>query len=228
MERLEILKANEHKFWLRVKKDNPDLCWVWTKYKDKDGYGDFQFRFLGKKYIYRASRVSYELTNGLIPNDLIVCHKCDNPQCVNPNHLFIGTHKNNVDDKVSKNRQAKAESSGRSKLNWFLVNEMRKNYNNDTKICDLAKKHDVDGSSIRDILRGITWKDENYVPIEFEDLKFDKGHTFMRVLSEEKVKEIKILINKGLMPKEISEITGVENQKIKDIKRGVAYFNIKV
>lgn len=228
MERIDLLKTNEHKFWPRVKKDNPDLCWSWMKYKDKNGYGDFQFCYLGIKYRYRAHRTSYELTKGVIPNDLIVCHKCDNPTCVNPNHLFTGTHQDNCDDKINKGRQAIAEINGRSKLNWLLVNEIRCKYESGFSIKELSGNYNISTDQIINIIKNDSWIDENYVGVSVESSVFGKGHTFSRVIPDEKVIEIKILINKGLKNKEISEITGVKNQKIKDIKRGVAYFNIKL
>lgn len=156
MERIDVLKANEYKFWNRVKKDKTDLCWLWMKYKDKDGYGDFQFRYLGKKYNFKSHRVSYELINGIIPSDLIICHKCDNPTCVNPNHLFIGTHKDNCDDKVNKGRQALAENNGRSKLKWDDVYKIK--LHTITDINELSKKYSVDKKTIRCILSGTTWK----------------------------------------------------------------------
>lgn len=229
MEKTDILIANQHKFWLGVKKLSPDECWTWMKYKDNRGYGEFQIRYEGKKMNFAAHRVSYELTNGKIPNGLLVCHKCDNPSCVNPNHFFIGTHKDNSDDKVKKNRQAKAETSGKSKLTWDIVRYIRKSFNDkDITVLFLSKKHNIHEKTITNILNGKNWKDENYIPIKLELFKFENGHTRSRNISKKTVIEIKNLINEGLMPKEISEKTGVKSQKIRDIKRGVAYFNIKV
>jgi len=228
MERLDILKANEYKFWLRVKKGNTYECWVWMRYKDKNGYGDFQFCYMNKKYSFKSHRTSYELINGKIPDGLLVCHKCDNPECVNPNHLFIGTHKDNVDDKFRKGRQAKAETNGKSKLTWDIVIDIRKTFNKKMTISKLAKKHSVDKTCIGDILTCRTWKDENYTPIKFEYNRFRVGNKDKMVISEEKVIQVKKLIKEGLKPKEISIISEVKHQTVKDIKRGVAYFNIKV
>lgn len=227
MERIDILKANEHKFWAYVNKIGYNDCWDWIKYKDELGYGQFQFSYLGKKFNYRANRVAFELSNFQIPDGLVICHKCDNPKCVNPNHLFMGTHKDNSDDKVNKNRHAKAETSGRSKLNWKIVNEIRKIYPINKNTSEISKKYNIDSSTIMNILKGKSWVDENYIPIQIGK-NFKKGHTYSMTISAEKVIEIKKLINVGLSPKKISEITGVKNQKIRDIKRGVAYFNIKL
>jgi hypothetical protein len=81
-------------------KDNG--CIEWIRSIDEWGYG--QFRSTSKKKIVRAHRFIYEHHYGAIPPDLIICHKCDNPRCVNISHLFCGTHQDNSDDKIRKGR----------------------------------------------------------------------------------------------------------------------------
>lgn len=75
-------------------------CWLWTGYCNKDGYG----RITIDATTRYAHRVSWFLQNGEIPNGAFVCHRCDTPACVNPDHLFLGTHQDNMDDKVAKGR----------------------------------------------------------------------------------------------------------------------------
>lgn len=77
-------------------------CWIWTGASNENGYGMFQCN--NSKNISIASRVSYFLFKGEIPENLCVCHSCDNPWCVNPNHLFLGTHQQNMLDKKLKGR----------------------------------------------------------------------------------------------------------------------------
>lgn len=93
------------RFWLYVQKT--DDCWLWVGPLRKKAwpYGDLSYRTGGKKKHLNASRFSYELHFGPIPNHLNVLHHCDNPKCVRPDHLFLGTQKDNMEDKVSKNRQ---------------------------------------------------------------------------------------------------------------------------
>jgi hypothetical protein len=83
---------------------------------DKDGYGVMQSYIQGSKKHFRMHRVSFQVFNNVdVKISDIICHKCDNPKCINPSHLFLGTHKDNSDDKVLKNRQAKGEQNGRYK-----------------------------------------------------------------------------------------------------------------
>lgn len=98
------------RFWAGVEKT--DGCWNWvlsTRNKDVE-YGCIRDRE-GKSQ--RTNRVSWELHFGPIPEGMIVCHKCDNPRCVRPDHLFLGTHKDNHDDMVRKGRQAKGPALSR-------------------------------------------------------------------------------------------------------------------
>ncbi len=90
-----------NRFWSKVEKRAPDECWEWTARKDRAGYGEFHL--CGKTS--KAHRVSYSISNPLEDiNGMCVLHKCDNPSCVNPSHLFSGTHQDNVADKCAKNR----------------------------------------------------------------------------------------------------------------------------
>lgn len=96
-------------------------CWIWTSTTARDRSGDrrAQIRVSGK-YVY-AARVAYELYHGPIPDGLLALHKCDNPMCVNPDHLFIGTHQDNVIDAIEKGRFKHLE-------NLAIYNDQRKNH----------------------------------------------------------------------------------------------------
>lgn len=89
------------KFWAKVNIKSNDDCWEWKGPRNYQGYGVFNHR----NTTTRAHRKSWELTNGPIPEGMVICHKCDNPSCVNPNRLFVGTRADNNADMVSKGRQ---------------------------------------------------------------------------------------------------------------------------
>jgi len=91
------------RFWTKVDKTHPSGCWVWTGSLVR-GYGQIAGMVNGKRRPVPAHRVAWELTNGPIPDGLHACHKCDNPPCCNPAHLFLGTPQENLDDARQKGR----------------------------------------------------------------------------------------------------------------------------
>ncbi len=95
----QIAEKARERFWSHVRKTKK--CWLWTHRSDKDGYGKF---FHTRRY--GAHRYSFLLTYGFLPKGLHVLHKCDNPPCVRPSHLFLGTQQDNSDDMVAKGRGA--------------------------------------------------------------------------------------------------------------------------
>lgn len=87
------------RFWQKVRKS--DGCWEWTARVSPEGYGEFW-----DDRNVRAHRFSWSLVNGPIPDGLMVCHRCDNPRCVRPDHLFLGTNRENIRDMMAKGRHS--------------------------------------------------------------------------------------------------------------------------
>jgi hypothetical protein len=140
-------------------------CWIWKRSKIKKGYGHPKFK--GKLIL--AHRLSYLTFVGEIPNNLFVLHTCDNPPCVNPKHLFLGTNQDNMKDRNNKNRQAKGEDQGNSKLVQEEVNEIRtlwsaeleeraKGKNSQLTQRELGKRFGVGQGQINRIVNNKSWK----------------------------------------------------------------------
>jgi hypothetical protein len=149
------------RFLDKVVLDENTGCWEWCASKDR-GYG--QLKAAGK--ILKAHRVAYELFIGKIPEGMFVCHTCDNPGCVNPAHLFVGTHQDNMDDMRRKGRRkgrgtkAKGEKHYLAKLTESQVREIRELYTPYGKYSQskLAEMFGVSPMTISDIINNRTWK----------------------------------------------------------------------
>jgi len=152
-------KPSELAFYERVMPITESGCWLWTGSinKTSGGYGVYSG--------HTMHRFSYELHNGGIPNGLCVCHKCDVPSCVNPAHLFLGTHKENMKDMQNKGRKwsevvmRKIDGlPASSKLTPILVKEIKDllaaNFSQDK----IAKMYGVAQGTISFIKRGVTWQ----------------------------------------------------------------------
>lgn len=111
------------RFWSKVDKRGAGQCWPWMAAvrNPKDGYGAF---WLNGRH-HPSNRIAWALSRGQIPDGMVVCHKCDNPSCCNPDHLFLGTPKENNDDKVSKKRHCFGERNGFSRLTEADVSEIK-------------------------------------------------------------------------------------------------------
>jgi len=112
------------RFWAKVDRRSDHECWPWTAAarKKTQGYGAF---WLNRRH-HPASRIAWIVTNGDIPSGLLVCHKCDNPPCCNPNHMFLGTPQENDADRVSKGRQVRGSKFAHAVLTEELVITLRK------------------------------------------------------------------------------------------------------
>lgn len=164
----EANRMNTDKFWSNVAKGAADECWKWTRARHPKGYG--QVWLAGK--MRRAHRVAWELSNGPIPEGLHVLHRCDNPPCCNPAHLFLGTNADNVQDRDAKGRRvaasgdqhysrtnpeavARGEQNGRAKLTEADVSAIRASTETHREI---AAQFGVDRSTISDIRRREIWR----------------------------------------------------------------------
>lgn len=143
-------------FWQRVSKTKS--CWNWIGCSGgyKNRYGVFNLKINGKFLNRYCHRISYMIHKGDI-GDKFVCHKCDNPKCVNPDHLFLGTHDDNMKDMVAKGRSNIGSNNGMSKLTIDKVRTIRNLINNGKSTHEVAKKFGVRASAISRIANYKRW-----------------------------------------------------------------------
>ncbi len=141
------------RFWSDVEKT--DGCWLWQGGTRGDGYGLIHFN--GTQH--RAHRVSWEMHYGPVPNGLYVCHHCDTRRCIRPDHLFLGTHSDNMKDAATKGHQS-GERNNAAKLTWQDIEKIRGEYR-PWKITqeNIAERFGIARSNVSRIVNGKAWKD---------------------------------------------------------------------
>lgn len=139
------------RFWDKVEK--PSDCWLWQSSITAKGYGDFHLN--GKTVL--AHRFAWMLANGPIPGDLCVLHHCDTPLCVNPAHLFLGTHMDNMQDMRKKNRTGRplGENHWASKVTEEQIEEMRSMYESGQTQRSIAEIYRLHPATVSRMVRGL-------------------------------------------------------------------------
>lgn len=143
------------RFWSKVGVNHRLRCWPWMGTKDKHGYGTM----MNEGKFVRAPRVAFFLRNSKWPDN--ACHACDNPICCNPDHIFDGTHGDNMRDMIAKgrNKPIRGEKHGRAVLRDYEVLSMRQEYSlGRVSLTELARKFGCSFSTVRRVIARENWK----------------------------------------------------------------------
>lgn len=158
------MQTMEERFWSKVKILGENDCWEWQAYKHPDGYGMFRVestRKIKTKAMHNSHRIAYFLHTGIWPKGLTICHKCDNPPCCNPAHLFAGTQADNVKDMVNKGRANKKRNTGSinplSKLTESDVSKIKTELAKGIPQKVIAQSYQVSSATISNIKHGKGW-----------------------------------------------------------------------
>lgn len=138
-------------------------CWEWDKFKDAAGYGKIQIN----KTQVTASRASYKEFIGPIPKGLCVCHKCDNPSCCNPDHLFLGTHQDNADDKVAKRRSMHGSIHYKATIDESQAMAVFEMIQSGATNSEIQAKLGVGKNIIQSIKAGFSWNHVTGLPKKY-------------------------------------------------------------
>lgn len=193
----------EERFWAKVSKGSENACWAWLSATNYKGYG--QFRANGTTV--QAHRFAWSLINGEIPSGMLICHHCDNPPCVRPDHLFLGTpHDNNVDcwTKGRGRTGGFGHSNPRAKLNKERVEEILRLSAKGVVPRIIADMFGVHGSTIAAVLSGRSWR-------------YIKGERIRRrssKLSSDDVREIRRLYSEGVIGKKLADRFGISSSNL--------------
>jgi len=150
------IEPTADRFFRKAEPVTESGCWLWTAYINHLGYGKFQLKGKWRN----ANRVCWELINGPIPDGMDVLHKCDIRCCVNPNHLFLGTHTDNMQDMIAKGRAPRrdGEHNGNAKITREQAEEIRALYApRKTSASKLGRSFGLSESSVLSIIKRKSW-----------------------------------------------------------------------
>lgn len=198
-----------------------DGCWNWTRGKRK-GYG--AINYMGR--VWAAHRVAYELTKGAVPPGLSVCHRCDNPACINPEHLFVGSHGQNMQDMVTKGRDSHppmpGERNPNAQLTAAAVIALLRDYVAGVPRKTLSARYGLRESSLSSYTDGEAWAHLHgtHGCPTLEELHAAKRRTPGARVTADQAKEIRQRLANGETGIALAAEYGLHKATISDIKCG--------
>ena len=207
---------NKEKYIKRFLKyiEHRDQCWIWKRSLNSDGYGNIWV----EDSCWKAHRLSYALFKGDIPKGMCVCHRCDNPSCVNPEHLWLGTHRENMDDMVRKGRTLYAEQRKNNKIASHMRPEIVQKYISGMRQVDIAKEYNCHASAIYNAIHKI-------IPVR--ELGFRGENHPGAKLKEEDIRQIRKYRDEGMMYLEIAQKYGVTRELTQKIATRQLWKHVK-
>lgn len=209
----------KNRFWKFVDKNTKSGCWEWIGASDKHGYGLIQLYYAKKRKYFRAHQLSLIISGIKIPENTEVCHNCpikDNPRCVNPSHLFLGTHKQNMEDMSRKGRSPSGMKSGQAILGEQDIKNIFYQYSLGIKLTKIAKSVGVQERVVSNLLFGKTYKKE------VEDLGLEKQAPKVRKLTTIELEYARRLRSSGISYDKVSRLLRVSSttmhKRIKEFK----------
>lgn len=212
---LAITDGVRDRFWSKVDVRGQGECWEWTAHRDRKGYGKFQ---MGNSRL--AHRVAWLISCGNIPDGMFVCHSCDNPGCVNPSHLFLGTSDDNIKDAARKGRTSRGTDRPLCRLTPIDVIGARSLYaKGEMSIEDITSSLGVGHSTLRSAIHGRSWA--WLYPCTIVNKKGHKGDRNGRcLLSEQDVRDIRWSLRQGETQVCLANRYGVSKSTIGSISTG--------
>jgi hypothetical protein len=207
--------SDEQRFWKSVEKT--DGCWLWVASRDYDGYGMFRGTISGVLFT-RAHRFSYTLATGeILPADRVVMHSCDNPPCVNPDHLNGGTKAENTADMIAKGRHLNRVMAHAQKIAKLSDDEVKAILRDPRQYSEIAASYDVHPQTIVAI-KGRTTR--SYVQIDPDEIirakRGARGAARSKALTDDDVRTIRTSEERGRL---LAQRYGVSPQTITDIRK---------
>lgn len=220
-----MLKLDD-RFWSKVDREAPGGCWLWKASKNNKGYGMFCVRSWGYQHKQLAHRLCYADQVCPIPKGALLLHSCDNPSCVNPAHLRVGSHRENVADMDQRGRRISNTPKGAENCNAILTDgqviALRKDYISGATHAELAKRYGISVRSVPDYTGSRSWRHllgVDGAPTE-ADLLAAKNRTPNAKITAEIAREIKALLSAGETGISVAARYGIHKATVSDIRRG--------